>query len=181
MEWTLKNEMAQRGMSLTEACRRCDMDKATMEILLAGGETLPRLALKVGRGLGLTREQTETIGQPLQSASWGKDGLPAPHKIDVAKDWTKYLTEKEKCKWFAQAGLMDVYVDKRFASYIKNWHFDALSHVAESQREICTRRLYDIVRLYESYYHGGDAKLDAFIAACKKGSWTEAYSAAVIK
>ena len=92
-----------------------------------------------------------------------------------------YLTETEKCKWFAQAGLMDVYVAKRFGSYIKSWHFDALSHVAESQREICTKRLYDIIRLYEPYYRGGDTKLDAFIAACKKGSWMEAYSAAVAK
>lgn len=87
--WTLKQELQNRGMNLEQAARACGMDYATMGTLIAGGKTLPRLALKVAKGLHLTQQQAKTLGQPLDRKVWTKpnNGLPRPNPIDISPTW----------------------------------------------------------------------------------------------
>jgi hypothetical protein len=81
-------------MTLKEAAEKCGVTMATMEIVASGSPTLPCLAIQIGKGLGLTREEVKPLGKPLQSDRWGKEGLPKPLEIDVNPHWYKALPDK---------------------------------------------------------------------------------------
>lgn len=96
--WTLAQELKDRGMTVRQAAMACGMDMATMTVLADGGKTLPQLALKVARGLGLKREQARQIGQALDATRWPKKqrdgmGLAVPQKIDIDKEWWRRVPE----------------------------------------------------------------------------------------
>lgn len=96
-DWTLAGELKKRGMSITDACKLCKMDRPTMEILVGGGKTLPQLALKVAKAMHLTKEQAKTLGQPLKSPNWMKrdSGMGTPKRINIMEHWYNAL-DKDK-------------------------------------------------------------------------------------
>lgn len=87
----LRRYLRERRMTLPEAAKKCGVTMATMEIVASGSPTLPCLAIQIGKGLGLTREEVKPLGKPLQSDRWGKEGLPKPLAIDVNPHWYKAL------------------------------------------------------------------------------------------
>lgn len=90
----LRRYLRERRMTLKEAAEKCGVTMATMEIVASGSPTLPCLAIQIGKGLGLTREEVKPLGKPLQSDRWGKEGLPKPLAIDVNPHWYKALPDK---------------------------------------------------------------------------------------
>ena len=99
--WTLKGELEKRGMTVEDACKACGMGMKTMDILVNGGVTMPTLALKVGRGLGLKQSQVKQLGKPLDRRNWPEYegqrkwteecGLPVPDKTDLDEQWWRRL------------------------------------------------------------------------------------------
>lgn len=90
----LRRYLRERRMTIGEAAKKCGITPTTMEIVASGSPTLPCLAIQIGKGLGLTREEVKPLGKPLQSDRWGKDGLPKPQDIDVNPSWYNALPEK---------------------------------------------------------------------------------------
>lgn len=90
-EWTLAKELQQRGITPEEAAHRTGLDGVTLGYLLAGYQTLPQFALMVGKGLGLTQEQTRTLGKPLDRRIWLREGYPKPSKVDIDPLWYKTI------------------------------------------------------------------------------------------
>lgn len=90
----LQMYLQERQLSVRAAAKLCDVSVATMEIVAGGSPTLPCLAIQIGKGLGLTRDEVKPLGKPLQSKNWGKNGLPDPNPIDVNPKWYNELPKK---------------------------------------------------------------------------------------
>lgn len=90
----LRIRLDELGMTTAEAAAVCGVSVATMGIVVGGSPTLPQLAIKIGKGLRLTREEVKPLGKPLDARLWGRDGLPKPPKVDVDPEWYKALPQK---------------------------------------------------------------------------------------
>ncbi|MBE5803342.1 MAG: hypothetical protein E7316_02410 [Clostridiales bacterium] len=86
----------------------------TFEILLGGGVTLPQLALKAGKGLKLTQEETRQLGKPLDKTSW--DAKKLPYKpIDVDPMWYKHMrckAEEPEAAWMNREALLQLLLEQ---------------------------------------------------------------------
>ena len=92
----LRAWLREKGMSEAEAEARCARIglAPVFRALLAGGQTLPTLALKIGRALGMDAESVRPLGHPLNARIWDppdkkKDpsGLPTPRETDLDPHW----------------------------------------------------------------------------------------------
>lgn len=87
----MQKRLQEMELTTDQAAIQCGVSLATMQIVAGGSPTLPCLALKIGKGLGLTREEVKPLGKPLNANAWGKNGLPVPNEIDVDPAWWKRL------------------------------------------------------------------------------------------
>ncbi len=87
------------------------------------------------------------------------------------------LTEVARVKWLVPAGLMKDYIGKRYAEYVTGWYFRKLSHANPALADECARKLFDILKLYDEFYKGGNEAIDAFLGKCRAGDFHGAYEA----
>lgn len=66
----IRDKLAQMQMTVSEAAQLCGITPETMGVLHGGSQTLPSLAARVARGLGLTSEEARQIGHALDLKTW---------------------------------------------------------------------------------------------------------------
>ncbi|QTN00780.1 glycosyltransferase [Sediminibacillus dalangtanensis] len=72
------------------------------------------------------------------------------------------LLEEERFQFFERNGLVKEYVEKRFATYFKNWYLKRLSKVRKEDIEDSVKLLYQIYQLYRPYIEIQDEDLALF-------------------
>lgn len=92
----MKTRLEELGITAQQAASICDISGTTMEIVVSGYPTLPQIAIKIAKGLGLTREEAKPLGQALDAKKWGRDGLPKANPVDADPEWYKAIPEKRK-------------------------------------------------------------------------------------
>lgn len=97
----LREWLRDNGMDEDEAEARCARIGLVdvYRVLLSGSQTLPTLALKIGRVLGMNSEAVKPLGHPLNRRIWLADrkkdpnGLPNPRPLDVDDHWYRQCDE----------------------------------------------------------------------------------------
>jgi len=77
----------------------------------------------------------------------------------------KYLIlEQSRIKWLKQEDLLDVYMEKRFNFYFKNWTLRKLKAGCRPEEyDEAVKTIIDIFELYRDYYDGKDEEINEFI------------------
>ena len=70
-----------------------------------------------------------------------------------------YKLEQQRIPYLKRYGLMDVYLDLRYNSYVQQWYLTRLDRVAPENRHAAVTKFLDIINLYEEYHPKYEDKL----------------------
>lgn len=81
------------GYTYTQALEEADCSPETFNQLWAGSRTIPRIALAVGKSLGMDAESVRMLGKPLTPHIWDciECRVAQNHAIDFHPQWYTFL------------------------------------------------------------------------------------------
>lgn len=105
----IRDKLAKMGLSVSEAAKLCGITPETMGVLDGGGQTLPSLAARVARGLGLTSEEARQIGHALDLKAWRKRAdESARGGIDFDPLWYEHYNRQDADKYRPPAAYLAI-------------------------------------------------------------------------
>ncbi|RND01814.1 glycosyltransferase [Lysinibacillus halotolerans] len=84
-----------------------------------------------------------------------------------------YILEKERLPFLKKHGLINVYMEKRFNFYFKNWYLKRLNMIEEQHLEGSIDTLYKIYELYKEYIVIEDKIITTFERLYKKKEYNQ--------
>ncbi|MBQ3378466.1 MAG: glycosyltransferase [Clostridia bacterium] len=84
------------------------------------------------------------------------------------------LLQQPKIDWLISENLLEDYMRTRHDTYVKGWIFQKLSRAREE--ELCTKKVKEILDLYEPYYKRTDELINEFIKDCEDEKYNDAFS-----
>ncbi|MEC5188058.1 glycosyltransferase [Geobacillus thermodenitrificans] len=88
------------------------------------------------------------------------------------KFFEKYLTlERERLPFLKMNNLLDIYMQKRFTFYFKNWYLKRLVYLNRDEAKEALDTLYHIFSLYKDYIVVKDKEISLFEELYKKGDY----------
>lgn len=83
--------------------------------------------------------------------------------------------EQSTFAWLCSKMLIEDFIRLQFNYYIRYWFLWKLSFVPAHEAFECAGILYEILELYQPYYHGGEELIDRFLALCADGRFQDAF------
>lgn len=88
------------------------------------------------------------------------------------KFYDKYYTlEKERLPFLKKNNLLDLYMEKRFNFYFKNWYLIRIKRIDDDELKESIDTLYKIYSLYKEYIVTNSLEIDKFESFYKKGRY----------
>lgn len=91
----IAEKLKEKGLTVQEAAKLCGVTGQTMSVLNDGWKTLPSLAIKVARGLGLKPEEAREIGHVLNRRTWERLENRKLRDMDFRENWWEKIHTNE--------------------------------------------------------------------------------------